>query len=164
MRPGSVLVLTCASSNKPPQSRQDTNMPLTFFSKPTRLRHITWPRWIRSVVVVGLAFTVSACAYDSGHYRSHSGYTTYHGYYDNGHSPRGYYSHRPDHRTYDRRYQPHSPHRAETRRHHYESRNRVERQRRHEAHQPRSAGQRAHRINEHRNRAGGGRPQHERRR
>src|SRR3546814_3413139 len=75
-------------------------MSLTFFNKPALPGGINRSRWLRGIMVVGLAFTVSACAYDSPYYSSRSGYSSYsgghYGYYDRGHYHRNRYSKRPD--------------------------------------------------------------------
>ncbi len=74
-------------------------MSLTFFSRLASSRRITRPRWVRSTIVVGLALAVSACAYDSPHYRSHGGYSTYQpGYYGPGPFYRGSYGPGPVYR------------------------------------------------------------------
>src|SRR3546814_1764661 len=82
-------------------------------------------------MVVGLAFTVSACAYDSPYYSSRSGYSSYsgghYGYYDRGHYHRERYSKRPDWRAHARHRQIQRRQHAQAPRHRLESRQRFER-------------------------------------
>jgi len=156
-------------------SRWETNMSLTFFSRLASSRRFTSARWVRSTIVAGLALAVSACAYDSPHYRAHGGYSTYqHGYYGPGPAYRGYYgpgpvyrghySPRPDWRAQARHRQAQQRRRAEIRRHHFESRERIERQRFHEANRHRNAVPGQPRAHDHRGRTAGPRHQHQRHR
>lgn len=88
--------------------------------------HVNWPavssritrsRWVRSAIVAGLAFTMSACAYDSLHYSSYSGYSSYsHGYYDRGQNHRSHYAKRPHKRSHAKHRESHQQHRVEKRR------------------------------------------------
>ncbi|NYT78639.1 hypothetical protein H0A71_16735 [Alcaligenaceae bacterium] len=107
-------------------------MSLTFFNRSNRESRHVGSLLTRAAVVVGLALTLSACAYDSpyyndyggyGHYDGYSGYSGYRGNddyryrnYGPGYYPRDNHSHRSDRRDYDRNRNTKSNHRADNRR------------------------------------------------
>lgn len=143
-------------------------MSFTLFSKPTLSGRIKRSRWLRGAMVIGLAFTVSACAYDSPYYSSRSSYSSYsgghHGYYDRGHYHRDRYSKRPDWRAHARHRQIQRRQHAEIQRHRMESRQRFERRRHHEARKHRSSAEQRQRTHRQHNRAERSRPRQEHRR
>lgn len=144
-----------------PHGQRETAMSFTLFSRFASTDRAKYSRWVRSAMVLGLAVTVSACAYDSPHYRSYGGHSSYHhGYYSPGPVYR-HYSPRPDWRAQARHRQAQQRRHAEIRRHHFESRKRVERQRFREAHRHRDAVRGKPRVHEHRHRDAG--PRHHQR-
>ncbi|MCC2595823.1 hypothetical protein LKR43_05665 [Pusillimonas sp. MFBS29] len=121
--------------------------------QPPAARHAR-SRWLRGAIVLCLAFTVSACAYDSPYYRTSGGHSShYYGGHDRNYHRGSYYPKRPDWRAQARHRQIQRRHHAELRRHRAQSRaHQAERRRFHETRKHRAA-QRGH-IRAHEQRRG----------
>ncbi len=112
-------------------------MAFAFFHRPARAGQSVRSKWIRGALVMSLAFTLSACAYDSPSYRSYGGYGAYqYGHYDRSHARLGHYrySKHPDWRAQAGHRQAQRRHRGEAQRPRPHSReSRAQRQRSFEA-------------------------------
>lgn len=157
-----------------PQKRNwETIMFPALFNGYLSTRRAVSLKWLRGIMVLGMAFSVSACAYDGGYHAAHGGYyggyqNGYQGGYQHGHHGGYYHGYQHGyqaplynhHGRYSRLNEAQRRRDAEIYRHHFESQRRFEK-RLHEAHKhPRAHRGHPH-VHKQRSRNAGARRHHQ---